>query len=108
MTLREERRLKTFEGRILRKIFVTKRNEPIGGWIKLHNDYLHNLYTSPSIIKIIRSRRMRWEVECTGEGRRRRRIVKFYKETLRYFHYSPDIIRVIKPVKAGFVGHATS
>jgi hypothetical protein len=49
-----------FENRALRKIFGPKRDEVIGGWRKLHNEKLHNLYCSPSIIRIIKSRRMRW------------------------------------------------
>jgi hypothetical protein len=54
LTLREERRL-----RVLRRIFGPKRDEEIGGWRKLHNEELHKLYSSPSIIRIIKSRRMR-------------------------------------------------
>jgi hypothetical protein len=45
---------------VLRRIFGPKRDEVIGGWRKLHNEELHNLYSSPSIIRIIKSRRMRW------------------------------------------------
>jgi hypothetical protein len=58
LTLREEHRLRVFENRVLRKIFGPKRDEVIGGWRKLYNDELHNLYCSPSIIRIIKSRRM--------------------------------------------------
>jgi hypothetical protein len=53
LTLREEHRLRVFESRVLRRTLVT------GGWRKLHNEELHNLYSSPSIIRIIKSRRMR-------------------------------------------------
>jgi hypothetical protein len=49
-----------FENRVLRRIFGPKRNEMIGGWRKLHNEELHNLYSSPSMIRIIKSRRMQW------------------------------------------------
>jgi hypothetical protein len=49
-----------FEDRILKRIFGPKRDEVTGGWRKLHNEELHNLYSSPSIISIIKSRRMRW------------------------------------------------
>jgi hypothetical protein len=49
-----------FENRVLRGIFGPKRDEVIGGWRKLHNEELHNLYSSPSIIRMIKSRRMRW------------------------------------------------
>jgi hypothetical protein len=54
LTLREEHRL-----RVLRRIFGAKRDEVTGGWRKLHNEELHNLYSSPSIIRIIKSRRMK-------------------------------------------------
>jgi hypothetical protein len=56
---REEHTLRLFENRALRRIFGPKRNEVTGGWRKLHNEELHNLYTSPSIIRMIKSRRMR-------------------------------------------------
>jgi hypothetical protein len=59
LTLREEHRVRVFENRVLRGIFGPKRDEVIGGWRKLHNEELHNLYGSPSIIKMIKSRRMR-------------------------------------------------
>jgi hypothetical protein len=49
-----------FENRVLRRIFGPKRDEVIGGWRKLHNEELHNLYCSPSIIRIIKTRRMGW------------------------------------------------
>jgi hypothetical protein len=48
-----------FENRVLRRIFGPKRDEETGGWRKLHNEELHNLYSSPSMIKMIKSRRMR-------------------------------------------------
>jgi hypothetical protein len=60
LTLREEHRLRVFENRVLRKIIRPKRDEVIGGWRKLHNEELHNLYCLPSIIRIIKPRRMRW------------------------------------------------
>jgi hypothetical protein len=56
-TLREEHRLRVFENRVLRGIFGPKRDEVTGGWRKLHNE-LHNLYSSPNIIRMIKSRRM--------------------------------------------------
>jgi hypothetical protein len=49
-----------FENRVLRRIFGPKRNEVTGEWKKLHNKELHDLYSSPSIIRVIKSRRMRW------------------------------------------------
>jgi hypothetical protein len=60
LTLREERRLRVFENRVLRRIFGSKRDEVIGVWRNLRNEELHNLYTPPSIIKMMNSRRMRW------------------------------------------------
>jgi hypothetical protein len=52
--------LRAFENRVLRRIFGPKRDEVIGGWRKLHNEELHNLYGSPSIIRMTKSRRIRW------------------------------------------------
>jgi hypothetical protein len=49
-----------FENRVLRRILRLKRDEVMGGWRKLHNEDLHNLYSSPSIIRMIKSRRVRW------------------------------------------------
>jgi hypothetical protein len=60
MTFREEQQLGVFENRVLRRIFGPKRDEVTGGWRKLHNEELHNLYSSPSIIRIIKSRTMKW------------------------------------------------
>jgi hypothetical protein len=54
LILREEHRLRMFENRVLRRIFGPKRDEVIGGWRKLHNEELHNMNSSPSIIKIIK------------------------------------------------------
>jgi hypothetical protein len=59
LTLREEHRLTVFENKVLR-IFGPKRDEVMGGWRKLHNEELRDLYSSPSIIRIIKSRSMRW------------------------------------------------
>jgi hypothetical protein len=66
-----------FENRVLRGIFGPKRYEVTGGWRKLHNEELHNLYASPSIIRMIKSRRMRWagHVASVGEKRNAYRIL---------------------------------
>jgi hypothetical protein len=54
-----------FENRVMRRIFGPKRDEVAGDWRKLHNEELHNLYSSPSIIRMIKSRRMKWgEEDC--------------------------------------------
>jgi hypothetical protein len=67
--LREEHRLRVFENRVLRRISGPKRKEA-GSWRKLHNDELHNLYSSPNIITVIKSRRMRLAGHGDmGEGR---------------------------------------
>jgi hypothetical protein len=58
LTLREEHRLRVFENRVLRRIFGSEREED-GSWRKLHNDKLHSLYSSPVIVRVIKSRRMR-------------------------------------------------
>jgi hypothetical protein len=66
LSLGEEQRLSVFENSVLRTIFGPKR-ERDGSWRKLHNDELHNLYSSPNIVRVIKSRRMRWAGH-EGEG----------------------------------------
>jgi hypothetical protein len=71
LTVREEHRLRVFENRVLRRIFGPTRGEVTGEWRKLHNGELHILYSSPDIIRQIKSGRMRWagHVARMGEGR---------------------------------------
>jgi hypothetical protein len=63
-----ECRLRVFENRILRRIFEPKRDEVTGEWRKLHNEELNDLYCSPNIVRVVKSRRMRLveHVTCTG------------------------------------------
>jgi hypothetical protein len=70
--LREEHRLRVFENRVLRRISGLKRDEVNGEWRKLHSEELHNLYSSPDIIRQIKSRQMRWAgyVAHMGEERK--------------------------------------
>jgi hypothetical protein len=65
LTLREEPRLRVFENRVLRRIFGPKMDEVTGGWRKLHNEELHNLYSSPSIIKMTKPRRIQMGRACS-------------------------------------------
>jgi len=70
--LSEECRLRVFENRFLKRIFVTKRDKVTGEWRKLHSEELNDLYSSPSIVWVMKSRRIRWarHVACMGGGER--------------------------------------
>jgi hypothetical protein len=59
-----------FENRVLRRIFGPKRDEVTGGWRKMHNEELHNLFSSPRIFRMTKSRRMRWAGHVARMGRR--------------------------------------
>ncbi|KAJ4439190.1 hypothetical protein ANN_07307 [Periplaneta americana] len=77
LTLREEHGLRVFENKVLRKIFGAKRDEVTGEWRKLHNTELHALYSSPDILRNIKSRRLRWagHVARMGESRNAYRVL---------------------------------
>jgi hypothetical protein len=70
LTLREERRLRVFVNRVLRRIFGPKRDKVMGEWRKLHNEEQNDLYSLPNLARVIKSRRMRWGGHVTrmGEG----------------------------------------
>jgi len=69
--VREERRLRVFENMVLRRIFGTKRGEVTREWRKLHNDELNDLYTSPNIVRVIKSSIIKWEGHVARMGDRR-------------------------------------
>jgi len=69
--LREERRLRVFENRVLRRIFGAKRDEVAGEWRKLHNEELNGIYSSPNIVRVTKSRRMRWAEHVARLGERK-------------------------------------
>jgi hypothetical protein len=71
VTLREEHRLRVFENRVLRRIFGPKKDEVTGKWRKLHNEELHDMYSSPRMIRIIKSRRMSWAGHVARMGEKR-------------------------------------
>jgi len=75
--LREERRLRVFENRVLRRVFGPKRDDVTGEWRKLKNEEFGYLYSLPNILRVVKSRRMRWagHVACVGEGRGVHRVL---------------------------------
>jgi hypothetical protein len=71
LTLSEEHRLGVPENRVLRRIFGRKEEEVVGSWRRLHNEELHNLYTSPNVSRVIKPRRMRWARHVAHMGEMR-------------------------------------
>jgi len=71
LTLKEEHRFLVFDNKVLRRIFGFKREEVEGGWTRMHNEEHNNLYTSQNIIRVIKSRRMRWMAHVAHIGEMR-------------------------------------
>jgi hypothetical protein len=91
LTLREEHKLQMFEKRVPRGIFGPKRDELTGGWRKLHNEELNDLYSSPSIIRIIKSRMSRWAGNVTRMGEK--------KKVYRLLVGKPEVKEIIRKTK---------
>ena len=77
LTLREERRLRVFQNKVLRRVFGSKRDEVTREWRKLHNEEFSDLYSLPNIVRVVKSRRMRWagHVARMVEGRGLHRVL---------------------------------
>ena len=71
LTLREERRLRVFGNRVLRRVFGPKRDEVTGEWRKLHNEELSDLYRLPNIVRVVKSTRMTWAEHVVRMGEKR-------------------------------------
>jgi hypothetical protein len=87
LPLREEGRLRVFENRMLKRVFGPKRDEVTGEWRKLHKEELSDLYPLPNIVRMVKSRRMRWagHVALMGEGRGVNRVLVEKPEEKRPF-----------------------
>ena len=71
LTAREEKKLRVFENMVLRRIFGPRRDGVTGEWRRLHNEELNGLYSSPNIVRVIKSRRMRWAGHVARKGEER-------------------------------------
>jgi hypothetical protein len=80
LTMREQRRLRVFQNRVMRRIFGPKRDDGTRAWRKLHNEELNNLYSSHNTVRVIKSR-MRWEGRVACMGAEERRTQSFGGET---------------------------
>jgi hypothetical protein len=87
LILKEEYRLRVFENRVLRRIFGPKRDEGTGDCRKLYNEELRNLYSSPNIIRMIKSRRMGWSGDVARMGRRGMHIRYWWESQKERDHY---------------------
>jgi hypothetical protein len=89
--LRQVHRLKVFENRVLRKIFGSKRDEGTGEWRRLHNEELYDLYSSPNVIRVRKSRIMRWAWHVARTGERKVCIPGFVGGFLRKKDHLEDL-----------------
>jgi hypothetical protein len=71
LTLREERKLRVFENMVLRRIFGPRRDEVTGEWRRLHNEEQNDLYSTPNIVRVIKSRRVKWAGHVARMGEER-------------------------------------
>jgi hypothetical protein len=78
--------MRVFENRVLRRIFGPKRDEVTGEWRKLHNEELHNLYSSPNIIRMMKWWRMRWTGHVARMGRRETDIGYWWESQKKRHH----------------------
>ena len=106
LTLREERKLRVFKNMVLRRIFGPRRDEVMGEWRRLHNEELNDLYCSPNIVRVIKSRRMRWagHVASMGEERGVYRVLVGKPEGRRPRHRRVDNIRTdLQELGCGYI-----
>ena len=87
LTLREERKLRVFEKMVLRRIFGPRRDEVMGEWSRLYNEELSDLYSSPNILRVIKSRRMRWAGHVSRMGEERGRIGSWWENRRERDHW---------------------